>query len=313
MTTNSTPWWSKDTVAVVTGANRGIGYEIVRQLAEKGLTVVLTARDQSKGQAAIDALKAEGLESVWFHQLDVHSPESVQALARWLKSTFGGIDILVNNAGINAGPMGDDINYENAKAMVETNYYGVKNVTEGLLPVLRASPAGARIVNVSSRMGLYDRLKSQDLKKVFKDEDKYTTEIVDTLAIKYLEDVKMGRTDEEGWVPNNLALGPMYSESKMFLNSYAIVVSNSLKKSQPEDHQILVSTFCPGVTDTAMYAYSASLGFDVPEGFSTKSVADGADTGVWLALLPKEELLPKNGKLFGERQEYPFGWENPPF
>ncbi|CAM6085634.1 unnamed protein product [Calypogeia fissa] len=313
MTTNLTPWWSKDTVAVVTGANRGIGYEIVRQLAGKGVTVVLTARDQSKGQAAVDALKAEGLESVWFHQLDVHSPESVQALATWLKSTFGGIDILVNNAGINAGPKGDDINYENATAMVETNYYGVKNVTEGLLAVLRASPAGARIVNLSSRMGLYDRLKSQALKNVFKDEDKYTTEIVDTLATKYLEAVKMGRSDEEGWIPNHGPSAPMYSESKMFLNSYAIVVSNSLMKSQPEDHQILVSTFCPGVTDTPMFAYSSKIGFEVPEGLWTKSVAEGADTGVWLALLPKQELLPKSGKLFAERQEYPFGWENPPF
>lgn len=89
-------WWSKDTIAVVTGANKGIGYEIVRQLAEKGLTVALTARDKSRGQAAVNALKAEGLNNVWLHQLDVESPESVQTLAKWLKSKFGGIDILVS-------------------------------------------------------------------------------------------------------------------------------------------------------------------------------------------------------------------------
>lgn len=64
--------------------------------------------------------------------------------------------VQVNNAGVNAGPNGSDLSYENAEAMIATNYYGVKNVTEGLLPLLRASPARARIVNVSSRLGLYN-------------------------------------------------------------------------------------------------------------------------------------------------------------
>lgn len=91
------PWWSKDTIAVVTGANKGIGYEIVRQLAEQGLTVVLTARDPGRGQAAIDALEADGQKNVWFHQLDVTSSDSVEALANWLKTQFGGIDILVSS------------------------------------------------------------------------------------------------------------------------------------------------------------------------------------------------------------------------
>ncbi|CAM6091824.1 unnamed protein product [Calypogeia fissa] len=311
MTTSSKPWWSKETVAVVTGANKGIGYEIVRQLAEKGVTVVLTARGQSRGQAAVDALKAQGLESIWFHQLDVTSPESVQTLATWLKNTFGGTDILVNNAGVNCGnALGNALNYDNAKVIVETNYYGVKNVTEGLL---RASPAGARIVNVGARMGLYDRLRSQNLKNVFKDEDKYTKELIDTLATKYLQDVKMGQTDEEGWIASNPVLAPMYSESKIFMNAYAIAVSKSLSRSQPEQHQILASSFCPGITQTDMLDISFKQGFEVPKGYPMKNVADGADTGVWLALLPKEELVPKNGKLFAERQEYLFGWKNPPF
>jgi NAD(P)-dependent dehydrogenase (short-subunit alcohol dehydrogenase family) len=81
---------------VVTGANKGVGYEIVRQLAEQGLTVVLTARDSSRGQAALDTLKKDGLETVWFHELDVQSSESVKALGTWVKSKFGGIDILVS-------------------------------------------------------------------------------------------------------------------------------------------------------------------------------------------------------------------------
>lgn len=91
-------WWSEDTVAVVTGSNKGIGYEIVRVFAEKGLTVVLTARDPARGQAAVDELKATGLKNIWFHTLNVTSPESVKVLATWLKEKFGGFDILVSVA-----------------------------------------------------------------------------------------------------------------------------------------------------------------------------------------------------------------------
>jgi carbonyl reductase 1 len=307
------PWWSKDTVAVVTGANKGIGYEIVRGLAKEGLTVVLTARDQSRGQAAVDALKAEGLESVWFHQLDIGSPQSAQVLASWLKSKFGGIDILVNNAAINTGPNGARIEYENAEAIIGTNYYGLTNVTEAVLPLLRPSPAGARIVNVSSRLGLYERLRSETLKKTFRDEERYTKDLMDSLAAKYIEDVKTGRFDEEGWIPDSILAAPMYSESKMFLSGYAVALANSLSKSQPEDHQILVTTFCPGVTQTDMLQGVVKEGYEIPEVLSLKTVADGADTGVWLSLLPKEDLAEKNGKFFGERTEYLFGWVNPPF
>ena len=91
-------WWSKDTVAVVTGSNKGIGQGIVLQLARHGVTIVLTAWDREKGLAAVESIvKAEpelvGL--VHFHQLDITHFISVEKLASWLQSTFGGIDILV--------------------------------------------------------------------------------------------------------------------------------------------------------------------------------------------------------------------------
>jgi len=88
-------WWSKDTVAVVTGANKGIGFEIVRQLAKEGITVVLTARDATRGEAALESLKSQGLHNVNFHPLNVASQESILAFANWLRKTYGGIDILV--------------------------------------------------------------------------------------------------------------------------------------------------------------------------------------------------------------------------
>uniref|UniRef100_A0A453CB58 Uncharacterized protein n=1 Tax=Aegilops tauschii subsp. strangulata TaxID=200361 RepID=A0A453CB58_AEGTS len=87
-------WWSRDTVAVVTGANRGIGHSVAARLAEHGLTVVLTARDGERGEAAAAPLRDRGL-AVVFRRLDVSDPASVAAFAAWLRDTVGGLDILV--------------------------------------------------------------------------------------------------------------------------------------------------------------------------------------------------------------------------
>ncbi len=83
-------------MAVVTGANKGIGFEIGRALAKQGITTVLTARDEDRGKKAVEALKREGLDNVIFHPLDVQSEESSRNLAQWLSQNYGGIDILVN-------------------------------------------------------------------------------------------------------------------------------------------------------------------------------------------------------------------------
>jgi NAD(P)-dependent dehydrogenase (short-subunit alcohol dehydrogenase family) len=83
-------------VAVVTGSNKGVGYEIARQLARNGLTTVMTARDVSRGTKAVEALRSEiGSDRIAFHPLDVCSQESAVTLSTWLKQTYGGVDILV--------------------------------------------------------------------------------------------------------------------------------------------------------------------------------------------------------------------------
>lgn len=87
-------WWSSETVAVVTGANRGIGFEIARQLAGHGLTVILTSRDYSVGVEAAKVLQEGGL-NVDVHQLDVLDPASIQEFCDWIKEKYNGIDILV--------------------------------------------------------------------------------------------------------------------------------------------------------------------------------------------------------------------------
>src|SRR5690349_18266367 len=86
-------------IALVTGANRGIGLEICRELAQEGLHVIVTARDEAKGQAAVAELQKEGLE-VEFYQLDVADPNSIEDTRRHIEATHGRLDVLVNNAGV---------------------------------------------------------------------------------------------------------------------------------------------------------------------------------------------------------------------
>ncbi len=145
-------------IAVVTGANRGIGFEICWQLARLGMKVILTARDEEKGREAARRLQNEGLDVV-FYLLDVTKEESIQRLAEWLEQTFARVDILVNNAGIfvdrNYTALQPDIG--KIKETMETNVYGPLRVCKALVPIMRKNNFG-RIINVSSGAGALSRM-----------------------------------------------------------------------------------------------------------------------------------------------------------
>jgi NAD(P)-dependent dehydrogenase (short-subunit alcohol dehydrogenase family) len=140
-------------VAVVTGANRGIGLAVVREVAERGFTAVLCSRDPDKGRAAADPLMGDGL-GVVVGELDVDAEESVADFARWLTAEWGRCDVLVNNAGILYDtwqrPASADLDV--VRTALETNLFGAWRTTQALLPLLRRSPH-PRIVNVSSGAG----------------------------------------------------------------------------------------------------------------------------------------------------------------
>jgi len=140
-------------IAVVTGGNRGIGFEICRQLARKGARVVLTARDQARGQAATEELVSQGYE-VLFHPLDVNDEESVLTLAADVRDELRGADILVNNAGIFLDQKrgGLDVPMAIVRATLETNLLGAWRLAQALIPQMRQHAYG-RIVNVSSGLG----------------------------------------------------------------------------------------------------------------------------------------------------------------
>ncbi|MCG6876858.1 MAG: SDR family oxidoreductase [Betaproteobacteria bacterium] len=141
-------------IAVVTGANRGIGLGVAGRLVEEGMRVVLTARDPAKGELARKALEAKGRQ-VHFHALDVRDRSHADRLAEWLDREFGRIDVLVNNAGILPDPRGSralDLSAETLRQALETNLIGVLSVTQALVPLMKAGGYG-RIVNISSELG----------------------------------------------------------------------------------------------------------------------------------------------------------------
>lgn len=141
-------------IAVVTGASKGIGFEICRQLAQQGVNVVLTARDPGRGQKAVSLLQREGL-NVIFHALDVVDPQQIRTLADYMERSHGRCDILVNNAGILVDRRGAsvlDVPVETMRATFETNSYAPLQISQALVPLMRERGYG-RIVNVSSGLG----------------------------------------------------------------------------------------------------------------------------------------------------------------
>jgi NAD(P)-dependent dehydrogenase (short-subunit alcohol dehydrogenase family) len=142
-----------DRVALVTGANRGIGLEVCRQLAQRGYVAVLGARDPERGERAAAELREQGLD-VRACQLDVSEPASVEAAAGWMQDELGRVDAVVNNAAIlyDTWQRGVDADLDQVRAALDTNLLGAWRVVQALLGLLRQSPAG-RIVNVSSGAG----------------------------------------------------------------------------------------------------------------------------------------------------------------
>jgi (+)-neomenthol dehydrogenase len=177
-------------LAVVTGGNRGVGLEVCRQLADQGVTVILTARDDKRGKDAVESIRRESnLSNIVFHQLDVQDDTSVASLAQYIENSYGKLDILVNNAAVigvaadeeglkalnidtetwisgRAASLLKDVfqnTYDVTMNCLDTNYYGYKRVTEALLPLLKLSTSGARIVNASSLASELKRMPNEKL------------------------------------------------------------------------------------------------------------------------------------------------------
>ncbi|XP_059441335.1 (+)-neomenthol dehydrogenase-like [Corylus avellana] len=276
-------------VAVVTGANKGIGFEICKQLASNGIGVILTARDAERGNEAVEKLKAAGYSRVIFHQLDVVDKATISSLANFIQTQFGKLDILINNAGINRSIITADLEdqkslklgfdkganpgsletvfkqtYKTALDCLRTNYYGMKQVSKELIPLLELSNS-ARIINVSSAIGQLKRVSNENARKELEDVDGLTEEKVDNVVERFLEDAKENLIETKGWPANYSA----YIVSKAALNAYTRV----LAKKNPK---IAINAVCPGFVKT-----------DLNHNTGVLTVEEGAKGPVMLALMPE--------------------------
>ncbi|HTJ81154.1 MAG TPA: SDR family oxidoreductase [Polyangiaceae bacterium] len=210
-------------VALVTGANKGIGNEIARQLARHGFTVLVGARDLARGEAAAAAMDGDARAIA----IDVTSAPSIEAAAARIRDELGRLDVLVNNAGIARAsarePLGvaaiarsgtpSTTDLANVRAVFETNVFGVIAVTQAMLPLLREAPSG-RIVNVSSRVGSLSAITSPDY-------------------------------------PLRGVGGVAYGPSKTALNAVTVAFAQELAETR-----IKVNAACPGYTATDLNAHS---------------------------------------------------------
>jgi NAD(P)-dependent dehydrogenase (short-subunit alcohol dehydrogenase family) len=140
-------------IALVTGANKGIGFEVSRQLARAGCLVLMSARNRANGEAAAQKLLAEQLD-VRFIEIDLLNHETIHAASAQIEAEYGHLDILVNNAGISVPGDGlpSAVTVEALSSSMQTNYFGPVVVTQAMLPLLR-NASHASIVNVSSGLG----------------------------------------------------------------------------------------------------------------------------------------------------------------
>ena len=225
---------------LITGANRGIGFETARQLAGREFHVVIGVRSEEHGQKALRELN--GSRKVSLLIVDVSDSKSIAAAAAKF-APIGQLDVLINNAGIypDEGLSILTISREQMVSTLQTNTFGPLEMTQAFLPYLKKSSA-ARVINVSSGLGQLDGLSA------------------------------------------NI---PSYCLSKLTLNGVTIMLAQALK-----EHGIAVNSMCPGWVRTDMGGPNAS-----------RSVAEGADTAVWLASEADQNLTGRN---FRDRKEIPW-------
>ncbi|MEU1728194.1 SDR family oxidoreductase [Actinomadura sp. ATCC 39365] len=216
---------SQPKVALITGANKGIGRAVAELLAAQKVTVLVGARDARRGEETAAAIRATGGDAHAL-ELDVTDPSTAQAAAAWIGDRFGRLDVLVNNAGITgsgqAAPQDaldripSAVDVEVVREVFDTNVLGVINVTNAVLPLLRRSPA-ARIVNLSSHAA--------------------------SLALT---------AEVDG--PLSGLTSAAYSPSKTALNALTLQYANELRKEN-----ILVNAAAPGYVDTDINGHSGFL------------------------------------------------------
>jgi carbonyl reductase 1 len=274
-------------VAIVTGANQGLGLALVRGLCQilgnQGI-VYLTARDQQRGEAAIQQLQAEGL-SPHFHALDVSDDQSVATLADSLNKRHGGVDIVISNAAARISPAVPPS--QQVVHFINTNNHGAYRIIKAFMPLLKD---GARFLVVASAFGSLQYL-SDPLHHKF-DVSRLTLEEVETVMEEYVQLVETDQAVQYGW-PEWINIPSKIGQVA------AMKVMARLMKEEAERRDILINAVCPGLVDTeASRPWFSDMS-------AAQSPAEAAIDVVWLATLPAGTKAPYS-ELIQHRQVIPF-------
>ncbi|MGO0059431.1 SDR family oxidoreductase [Brevibacillus fluminis] len=192
-------------IALVTGGNRGVGYELCKQLALRGYTVILTSRDAEKGHEAAQKLNDSALD-VSFVQMDVDTPESIRQAAITVNERYGRVDVLINNAGVyldeNEGMLTMDPSI--LKQTMTTNFFGAYHVIRSFIPLMQKQGYG-RVINVSSEYGALSEMSDQGA-GAYKLSKFALNGLTQLVAAEIKGDIKINAVDP-GWVRTDMG-GP---------------------------------------------------------------------------------------------------------
>ena len=259
-------------VAVVTGANKGIGFFIALQLGASGLFqhVILACRDPVRGQAAVTKIAGStgNKASISCLPLTLGDVDSHEDLRESLEKQFGKVDCLVNNAAMAYKGADPTPFVEQCTPTLDINFRGTVDLTEKLLPLVKKG-SDARIVNVASMSGHLNQIKSKELKDQFRSSS-LTMPALKTLVIKFEMDVKSGQHLNQGWGNSN------YGMSKLAVIAATKVWAN-------ENPEIKINCCCPGYCKTDMTSQNGA-----------RNPSDGARN----AVLPATMENPPTGELF---------------
>ncbi|KAH9599207.1 Short-chain dehydrogenase/reductase SDR [Trypanosoma melophagium] len=257
-------------VACVTGANKGIGFEITKKLVKEGFAVIMACRDLTAAkEAEIEVKKTVVNAHIEHVHVDLAVPESASKAAGEVKKLFpGGIDVLINNAGFAYHWDSPEPFYNQAIQSIKINYYGTVAVCEAMLPLIKD---GGRLVNVSSSSGSLVHLSNKDL--IAKWKGCNSKDAIESLLNEFIELTKLKYNHlSAGW-PDSA-----YGVSKLGVTTYTRVLGNLT----PRVH---IFSCCPGHCQTTMSTFTGK-----------KTAEEGADTPVWLATSEEAlHVIPQGG------------------
>ncbi|VDK65520.1 unnamed protein product [Onchocerca ochengi] len=274
------------TVFVVTGANKGIGYGIVKGLAEKvyGAVIYLTARNDKLGMESLNKLVNElgnkCHSDIRFHQLDITDRNSCGNFASFLKKEHSGLDALINNAGFAFKHSAKDSPEEQARVTIGINYEGTKQISNILFPLIRD---GGKVVNVSSSEGIIAGNYSDEIIAKLTSPS-LTVADIDKFTHDYIKACVGDKRKENG-----------FPQSAYKVSKAAVIALTFIQAKELKPRNILVNVCHPGYVDTDMTSHRGLL-----------TVQEGADTPIYLATL--EDNGP-TGKFFYKRKE--IDWNSP--